>query len=406
MNHSRIVLSMKPDRLNELERASGSFIYDATGQKLLDFTSGWNTTNLGWNNPEVNAAARAILDGDRATSLIWTKHPIQIELAEALLQTLPAEFTSVVKATGGTEANEEAMKIARVVTGRPRIIGLSPTYHGQSMAQLAVSRTRRPAFASQDAGLITLPFPDATQKAQPADLLDQFIEALTTELSRNDVAALLIEPGIVTGHGTVAVAPNGFLARVRSLTQQHGTLLIIDEVGTGFSRTGRLFGFEHAGITPDLITFAKGLTNGVAPLGLVALTESIGQQADRAMLISTFGGLPVSCAAALTTLKIHQRDRIWEKAAADGAAIQAQLKDALSEHPAVRDVRGWGMELALELKNKSTAAHVVHRAYDLGLHIVYGDEGVIQLMPPLTITEADRDAGVAMIINAVQSLGA
>lgn len=164
---------------------------------------------------------------------------------------------------------------------------------------------------------------------------------LEKALSRQDVAAVFTEAGIITGWGSTYVAPSGYLPLVRKLTEQYGTLMILDEVGTGFSRCGTLFGLELGGITPDIVTFAKASANGAVPIGSMITREDIAEATcAKSILLSTFGWTPLACAAALRTLQIHQRDKVWEKAERDGEYIVSRLKKELADHPKVRDIRG------------------------------------------------------------------
>jgi acetylornithine/succinyldiaminopimelate/putrescine aminotransferase len=223
------------------------------------------------------------------------------------------------------------------------------------------------------------------------------------------VAAVLTEAGVITGWGSTALAPQGYLTLVRQLTQKYGALLILDEVGTGFSRCGRLFGLQRENITPDIVTLAKGLSNGVAPIGAMVTTQEIAEKTSPLTNIySTFGWLPVACAAAQKTLEIHQREKIWEKAEADGKYLREVLEKELNQKDKLYDIRGLGMEIGVTylgptVGEKSWADQIVETAYQKGLHLVGDHENNLQLMPPLTISRQELDIGLNILVAAIKN---
>lgn len=379
-----------------LSRAEGSLIWDKDGKEYIDFTSGWNVTNLGWNHPEVRDAVIAQTKKNMQ-GLLWGSDPIQEEYAAALTASLPKELDSCVKATSGTEAVEVSIKIARSYTNRKKIIGFSGLYHGQLFASLALG-----AAADQREKISPL-VPEISPIGFPRDNIGQegfekFVTELESLLSKEDVAAVVTEPGIITGWGSTLVAYPGFLTKVRELTQKYGALLIVDEVGTGFSRTGKLFGIEHENVVPDIIALAKGISNGAAAIGTAVGKSEIFESAfDDAILISTFGWTPIACAVALKTLQVHQRDKTYEMAEQKGSYIRGKLKSYLGD--TVVDVRGMGLETGLQLKDADTAKKVQKAAFADGLHIVVGSGDNIQIMPPLTISQELLDRGLKILIS-------
>ncbi len=380
-----------------LSRAEGSLIWDRSGKRYIDFTSGWNVTNLGWNHPEI---AEAIIAQTRKNvqGLLWGSDPIQEEYAQALTAALPKELDACVKETGGTESVEVSIKVARAYTGRKKTIGFSDTYHGQLFASLALGA---PGSAREKIAPLV---PEITPTQFPTDALskEQFEKWLTEFedlLAQKDVAAVLVEPGIITGWGSMLIAYPGFLTKVRELTKKYGTLLIIDEVGTGFSRTGKLFAIEHENVVPDMIVFAKGISNGAAAIGTVVGRSEIFEPAfSDAVLISTFGWTPIACAAALKTLQIHQRDKTWEMAERKGARMMTELKKHLGGG-LITDVRGKGLEIGLQFKDVETCARVQKVAFAEGLHVIIGAGDTMQIMPPLTIPENLLDEGLEILIK-------
>ncbi len=219
---------------------------------------------------------------------LWGSDPVQEEYAERLVASLPEQLDTCVKATGGTESVEEAIKIARAATGRKKIVGFRSSYHGQLFAAMTLG------FPPELLAPIAPGVPEFVQLDFPREdgsgsELNQFSKSLETVLSNMEVAAFITEPGIVTGWGSVWTAPAGYLSLVRNLTERYGTLLVVDEVGTGFSRTGHLFGIGAEGVVPDLVCLAKGISNGAAALGAVAGKHAIiAECAESANLTSTF----------------------------------------------------------------------------------------------------------------------
>jgi 4-aminobutyrate aminotransferase len=397
--------------------ASGSDVWTADGRRLIDFTSGWNTTNLGWNHPEV-AEAMAAQAHRNSYSAMWTSDPVQEAYAEALIQSLPSSLCVVGRATGGTEANEMAIKAARAYTGRKIVVGCRETYHGQSTGTLQIGfpDSHIADVVTPGAEYVQLPYPDCYRiEETPERVLPQFAERLEQTLATRQVAAVVTEAGIVTGWGSTVVAPKGYLALVRRLTERYGTVMILDEVGTGFSRCGRLFGLELDGVVPDVVTMAKGITNGGAAMGAVVMREDLAEVAcAKSLFISTFGWTPVACAAALKTLEIHRRDRVWEKAERDGAYIVARLREALGEHPHVGDIRGIGLEIGLDIvadratkaKDPQRVVRIMQEGFVRGVHLTGDQQSTIQLMPPLTIDRVQLDDGLNRLIEAVRAVGA
>lgn len=383
-----------------ISRAEGALIWDRGGKRYIDFTSGWNVTNLGWNHPEVNEAvieqAKKNVQG-----LLWGSDPIQEEYALALTGALPKGLDACAKATGGTEAIEMAIKIARVFTGRKKAIGFNGLYHGQLFASLALGAPwqMREKIAPLVPGIIPIEFP---RESVGKEGFEKFVAELENLLLKRDVAAVVTEPGIITGWGSTLVAHPDFLSKVRELTKKYGTLLIVDEVGTGFSRTGKLFGIEHENVIPDMVAFAKGISNGAAAIGTVVGRSEIFKPAfSDAVLISTFGWTPVACAAALKTLQIHQRDKIWEMAEKKGAYVMEKLKACVGGK--VVDVRGKGMEIGIQFRDVEICEQIQKGAFADGLHVVVGSQDNMQIMPPLIIPQELLDEGLEILAAHLRS---
>jgi 4-aminobutyrate aminotransferase-like enzyme len=399
IENSVVYRNMKKYNFFRISKAEGSLIYDHDGKEYVDFTSGWNVTNLGWNHPEIN---EAIVEQTKKNvqGLLWGSDPIQEAYAEKLTSVMPEELDACAKATGGTEAIEMSIKVARAATGRKKIIGFKDSYHGQLFASMALGYS--PEMVEKIAPLVPefIQFDFPTESAG-GENFNKFLTNIEETLSKKDVAAIITEPGMITGWGSTLVAYPGFLKALRSLTEKYGTLLIVDEVGTGFGRTGKLFGFEHENIIPDLVVLAKGISNGAAAIGTVVGKSNIFEKTFPYInLVSTFGWTPIACAAALKTLEIHMRDRTWEQAAEKGGYIMQKLRPLVGR--SIVDLHGLGMEIGIGLRDSETARRVIDSAYGKGLHIIVGADNNLQIMPPITIPQDLLDRGLEILIAAIE----
>lgn len=415
MLKNHIIYNSFSDWKFDIVKAKDSYIWDSKKNKYIDFTSGWNVANLGWNNEEVTKAF--ITQAKKNTyAPMWTADPIQNKYAELLTQTLPENLEMVGRATGGTEANEEAIKTARAYTGRKKIIGFKDTYHGQSYANFSLGYLpeyiEKMQIGPMVGAFVQLDYPNIyrTNKT-PEKVLSDFAETLEKNLGNRDVAGIVTEAGIISGWGSTYVAPQGYLKLVRKVTEKYGTLMILDEVGTGFSRCGELFGMRLEKIVPDIVTFAKGMSNGSAAIGTMVTTKTIAENTvNKANLTSTFGWMPPVCAAAIKTLDIHLRDRIWEKSKKDGEYLKKILFDELKNISYVGDIRGKGMLIGIDIvinkeskeKDSKKVKLIVKKCLEKGLHIVCDMESNIQLMPPLTTGKKILDQGLEILIETVK----
>ncbi|OGM27109.1 hypothetical protein A2962_03335 [Candidatus Woesebacteria bacterium RIFCSPLOWO2_01_FULL_39_61] len=411
----RIIYNDASDWLFDIVKASGVYIWAKKGEKLLDFTSGWNVTNLGWNNNEI-AEAMIKQINDNVYAPMETAENIQLQLAELLTDNLPKELDAVGRTTGGMEANEEAIKTARAYTKRSKILGFRHAYHGQSLTMMSIilDDNEMRAVGSRFGEMLKMEFPATYKSNMKEDNLLKYFESNLEEiLNKEDVAALITEAGIITGWGSTYVAPKGYLKLVRNLTRKYNTLLILDEVGTGFSRCGELFGMNIEDVVPDIATFAKGFSNGASAIGAMVTTNKIADKTwPYTNLQSTFGWNLVGCAAAKKNLEIHLRDNIWQKSKSDGEYVRDVLISEIMKLEYIGDVRGFGMEIGISfVKNKETkeadidlARKVMYECRKRGLYILYGDDGNIQLMPPLIIKRQDLDYGLNILIDTVKTL--
>lgn len=382
-----------------LSKAEGSLIWDRDGKRYIDFSSAWNVTNLGWNNPEVS---EAIIEQAKKNvqGLLWGSDPIQEEYAKALTEALPKELDACIKETSGTESVEAAIKVARVYTGRRKVIGFDSQYHGQLFAALAIGypKNSHPKLEPLVPEIAPIAFPH--NKITEADW-QKFLLDFEKILAQKDIAAVVTEPGIITGWGSTLIAYPGFLTKLRELTSKYGTLLIVDEVGTGFSRTGKLFGIQHENVVPDMIALAKGISNGASAIGaVVGKSEIFAKAFSESILVSTFGWTPIACAAALKVLQIHLRDKTWEMAEKKGNYIKERLNVYIGE--ILVNVQGMGLEIGAQFKDAETCSRIQKACFAAGLHVVVGSKNNLQIMPPLTISPELLDEGLNILIKNLQ----
>ncbi len=400
----------------EFAKAKGSHIWDVNGKRYLDFTSGWNVTNLGWNHPEVNAAV-AKQAKENPYSPMWEPNPIIQDYADALASELPQELNTFSRCTGGTEANEQAIKLARAYTGKEKILAFTPSYNGESFTELSLGVPREflKRLGKIPNEFVQMEFPSVFHSDKTEqEILEDFSIKLESILKEETFAAVITEAGMITGWGSALVAPKGYLSVLSRLTKKYGVVLILDEVGTGFGRCGEMFGmYLEKDFVPDIATFAKGISNGAAPLGAVAMKKKIAEDTmGDCFLISTFGWTPLSCAAGLETLKIHKREKTWEQSKSKGEILMKELKDRFKDNKLIGDVRGQGLEIGLQfvkaaetkISNPELASVVAEKCRSNGLDVIYGDDGVIQLMPALTISQEDLIKGCDLLKKSVDEV--
>ena len=421
-----------PNRNMHIARASGVHLYDQAGQQIMDAAGGAIVVNIGHGRKRV---AQAIAHAAEEVSYVvppWLT-PSREAMLDALADWLPPQLTRVHLTSGGTESNEAAMKIALHYqqamgrTEKSQIIGRNISYHGTSLATASVSGHPGRKFgleaALPDFPEVLAPYPlrcdvDAEDLGTYyADLLEQKIQ----DLGAHRVAAFLAEP-ITGSSGGAIVPPDGYWQRVREICDQHEVLLILDEVMTGFGRTGRDFGFQHWPIQPDILVGGKGLAGGYAPLGGVFATEEIGQaleQAQYQVMFNTFGAHPTACAAAAEVLTIMREEDLVSRAQELGEYLQQRLVDAFSNHPHVAEVRGRGLLQAIEIvADRNTlerfpvaakvSANVVAEGLNNGVFFYGGGTGdvrdIVCMGPPFIITESEIDQMVEVLAGAVDSV--
>ncbi|MBC6448528.1 acetylornithine transaminase [Actinokineospora xionganensis] len=352
-------------------RGEGSHVWDADGNRYLDLLSGIATNALGHAHPAVVEAVTSQIATLGHTSNLYINQR-SVELADAILDV--AGLTGQAKVlfcNSGAEANEAAFKLTRL-TGKTKIIACEGAFHGRTMGALALTGqpAKRTPFLPLDAGVTHIPFGD--------------IEALRSAVD-SDTAAVFIEP--ILGEGGVVVAPDGYLQAAREITAKAGALLVLDEVQTGVGRLGQWFAFQQAGITPDIITLAKGLGGGL-PLGACVGIGAVADLFAPGHHGTTFGGNPVACAAGLAVLRTIAADGLLDHVAALGKHLTAGIEDL--HHPLVSGVRGRGLLLGVGL-TKPVSAAVSAAALDKGFLVNNVQPDALRLAPPLILTDVEAD---------------
>ncbi|GAB3680122.1 acetylornithine transaminase [Angustibacter aerolatus] len=369
-----------------LVRGDGAYVWDADGRRYLDLLGGIATNALGHAHPTLVGAVTAQLSTLGHVSNFFASAP-QVALAERLLQLLAAPAGSkVFFGNSGAEANEGAFKVARR-TGRPTILALEGGFHGRTLGALAL--THKPAyrepFEPLPGGVVHLPFGDLGA-----------LEAALVGDAGQHVAALVVEA--VQGEGGVRPLPPGYLAAARRLTTAAGALLVVDEVQTGVGRTGAWFAHTRHGVVPDVVTLAKGLGGGVPIGAVVTLGERASTLLGAGQHGSTFGGNPVSAAAALATLHVIERDDLLRQATEVGAHLVRGVEGL--GHPLVQGVRGEGLLLGIQL-TRPVAAQVVVAALEAGVVMNAVAPEVVRLAPPLVLTHQQADEFLAVLPHAL-----
>jgi 4-aminobutyrate aminotransferase / (S)-3-amino-2-methylpropionate transaminase / 5-aminovalerate transaminase len=397
------------------QSALGVMLTDVDGNTFIDFAGGVGCLTVGHSHPEVVAAAQEQLDRFVHTDFTIVAYESYVELAERLTERAPISGT--VKAAffnAGTEAVENAVKFARAYTGRPAVIAFEGAFHGRTLLSLSLTSKVHPykaglgPFAPE---IYRVPFPNEYRGVSSEAALAALERAFTTIVAAETVAAIVLEP--VQGEGGFIVAPPGFVAGVRGLCDDHGIVLVVDEVQTGFGRTGRFFAIEHAGVEPDLICVAKSIASGLPLSGVLGRAE-IMDAPERGGVGGTYIGNPVALAAGLAVLDVIDEEGLVERAALVGETIRARMLAWQERWPAVGDVRGLGAMLAIELvsdpatraPSKELAQAVRAAALERGLLLITcGVSGnCIRVLVPLVIADPELDEALGVWEEALEAV--
>jgi 4-aminobutyrate aminotransferase len=398
-----------------IEKGRGVEVWDVDGNRFLDFAAGIAVCSTGHAHPAVVKAIKdAADDFIHISSDYW--HERLTRLAEKINALNPVgEPAMVFPCQSGTETVEAALKLARYVTGRPRFIGFLGGFHGRTMGSLAFTAskyTQQAGFFPTMPGVTHVPYPNVYRPLfngadQGKAVLDYIENVLfQSNVPAQDVAAILIEP--IQGEGGYLVPPDGFLKGLRELCDRHGILLIFDEVQSGIGRTGKMFASQHWGVTPDIMTLAKGLASGM-PIGLMVARRRHMEKWKRGAHGNTFGGNPLCCAAALATLDLVEREYTANADSVGQYFIHA-LRQLQQRFECVGDVRGKGLMIGMELISdrssrkpaKALCDAVLTRAYHNGLLLLSCGQSTVRFIPPLMITRAHVDEAMGMLEVALK----
>ena len=396
------------------ERAEGAYVYDQDGTRYLDFTCGIGVTNTGHCHPKVVRAiqeqAAKLLHGQ--VNIVY--HRPLLELVEELHTIVPPELDCFFFSNSGAEAIEGAVKLARHATGRSNIIVFQGSFHGRTGMTMALTTSKtiyRVGYQPLPSGVFVAPFPYVYRYGWSPEQTETFclreLELLLkSQTAPSETAAMLIEP--VQGEGGYVPPTPGFLQGLRRICDEHGILLIADEIQSGFGRTGKWFAIEHFGVVPDIMVMAKGLASGLPLSGVVARRELMERWVPGSHG-GTYGGNAVACAAAVATIRTIRQEGLLENAAQKGALLMDRLRDVQREFPIIGDVRGLGLMVATEFTapngqpDTTTAKAVVKNCLKRRLMLLTCGpyDNVVRWIPPLIVTQEQIEEAVTAFGDAL-----
>ena len=390
------------------DHAKNSTVTDVEGREFIDFAGGIAVLNTGHLHPKIVAAVEAQLHKLTHTCFQVLAYEPYVELCEKINAKVPGDFAKkTLLVTTGSEAVENAVKIARAATGRAGVIAFTGGYHGRTMMTLGLTGKVVPYSAGMGlmpGGIFRAQYPCELHGVSVDDSIASIERIFKNDAEPRDIAAIIIEP--VQGEGGFYVAPKAFMARLRALCDQHGILLIADEVQTGAGRTGTFFAMEQMGVVPDLTTFAKSIAGGFPLAGVCGKAEIMDAIAPGG-LGGTYAGSPLGCAAALAVMEVFEEEKLLQRCQAVAERLTAGLRAIQAKYPVIGDVRGLGAMIAVELfeggdnhkPNAAAVAQVVAKAREKGLILLscgtYGN--VLRILVPLTAPDEQLDKGLAIL---------
>lgn len=398
--------------------AEGIYIYGNDGERYIDFTSGIGVTNTGHCHPKVVQAVQ-----EQAGKMIFGQmniviSPKVIELAEKLNAVTPDKINRFFFSNSGAEAVEASVKLARQATGRKNIVVMQGSFHGRTHQTMAMTTSKyvyRQNYQPLPGGVFVTPFPYAyfygwDEEETVEFCLKQLDLLLHSQTAPSETAAIVIEP--VLGEGGYVPAPDGFLQELRAVCDQHGILLIADEVQSGFGRTGKFFAYEHAGIAPDIIIMAKGLGSGLPISAIGASAELMNKWLPGTHGGTYGGGSPIAAAGACASVDAILEDKLTENAAEMGDYLISRLKEIEAKCPIDGDVRGRGLMVGVEFTDKdgnpdaATATKILNACLDKNLLLLIcgSYKNVIRWIPPLVVSKAQIDEALEIFEAAFESL--
>lgn len=413
--------SMAKDHPNlPVVKAEGCYYYGADGKTYLDFTSGIAVENVGHRHPKV---VEAIKEG--ADSLIHGPSGVIIyesilKLAAELQEILPSGLDNFFFANSGTEAIEGCIKLAKHVTRRPYVISFTGNFHGRSIGALSVTTSKSKYRKYQQPSWLTYQLPYALPEYLPdgkdpevffSEKLEDDVKSLFKhQVDPEEVACMILEP--IMGEGGYIIPPKSWMKKVREICDRYGILLIFDEVQTGFGRTGEWFAAQTFDVTPDIMAIAKGIAAGL-PLSATVASKELMEQWPLGSHGTTFGGNPIACSAALASLSVMKEEKLLDNTKVMGEYALSQLNKLKEKYNVVKDVRGVGLMLGIELQNAETGEpdgdavmNVLNSCLEKGvLYYLCGNSGeVIRMLPPLTVTKEQIDQGIEWLDEALGEL--
>ena len=400
-----------------VDRAKGSELWDVSGKRYIDFAGGIGVMNVGHSHPRVMKAVQEQLERATHTSFQVVHYESYLRLAQRICEVAPIDGPKkAIFFSTGAEAVENAVKIARAATGRPAVVSFQGAFHGRTLLALSLTGSVQPYkqdFGPYAAEIYQSPFPYEYRGWSSDQALAALDNLFESEVAPKRVAAIVIEP--VLGEGGFVPAPLEFLRKLRKVTEQHGILLIADEIQTGFGRTGKFFAIEHSGVQPDLITVAKSLAAGF-PLSAVIGRAQVMDAPDPGGLGGTYAGNPVACTAGLAVMDVMRDEKLPERAARIGSVVEERMQSWAAEQKLVGDVRVMGamagMELVRDRDTKEAAdketARIVAVAREKGLIILRAGthHNVVRTLMPLTIPDEQLEEGLDMLGAALQEVAA
>lgn len=400
------------------DRAEGSYIYTDDGKKLLDFTSGIGVTNTGHCHPKVVEAIREQAGLFLHAQVNIVIHKPMLQLIEELRTIVPQPIDSFYFANSGAEALENAIKIAKVATGRPNVIVFNGSFHGRTHATMALTTSKtiyRTGFSPLLGGIYVSPFPYAFNLGMTDDeasdyALEQLEYVLASQTAPKETAAILIET--ILGEGGYIAPPKKFMKGLRELCDKHGIMLILDEVQSGFGRTGKWFAFEHYEILPDIMTVAKGIASGLPLSGVFSRTDVM-QKMDTGSVGGTYSGNAIACAAGVATIRAMREEKMVENAAEKGIQLMTGLRKLQEEYPQIGDVRGKGLMVGTEFildgsqaKAKQLVKDVIHSAEEKGMLLLSCGtyDNIVRWIPPLNVTTEQINSGLKIFGDSLKEV--
>jgi 4-aminobutyrate aminotransferase len=400
-----------------VERGEGCYLYDETGTRYLDFTCGIGVTNTGHCHPRVVEAiqkqAGLLLHGQ--VNIVM--HRPLLELIEELRPIVPPSIDGFFFSNSGAEALEGSMKLARQATGRPNVIVFQGSFHGRTVGTMSMTTSKtvyRQGYQPLMSGIFVAPFPYAYRYGWDEEItsqwcLEELEYLLLTQTAPQETAAILIEG--VLGEGGYVPPPASFMRGLRKICDQHGILLILDEVQSGFGRTGRWFGFEHFGIEPDIMAVAKGIASGM-PLSGVFSRLDLMKKWTTGTHGGTYGGNPVAAAAATATVQAMKAEDMPGNARIRGVQLMTGLRKLQEEYPVIGDVRGLGLMVGTEFRtperkpDKAAAKAVVHACQEHRMLLLTCGtyDNIIRWIPPLIVTEGQIHDALGIFSEALEEV--